>query len=334
MSSFYGGGEEFLKRLLSCLEDDFNIILICSSALLREKLKTAKVKVELVQGQTFIRYVRTFLTILNISRNSRNTVLLNGQGAGYFAALVNPLFNRSVWVQHTSVKYSNSGLKLKAVLFCLKQVSTVICVSHFLKSEIEQLIKKKNIKVIHNWLPAAAVKLINYNPTHGKLKVLFIGRLVEAKGIMPLIQIILEAGDMELIILGDGPLFTSIQANYSSSPAIRLMGWQQDITSFIEEAHINVVNSYSEGFSYTPIETGVCGLPSLISDIEVHKEISEDGKYAFLFKAGSVEDLKAKLLNLNNKRDELASMSAVCRDYFIKEFVASNYKEAYKKELL
>lgn len=334
MTSFYGGGEEYIIRLTRCLEADFNIRLLCCSKLLNEKLEKKNFQLLFIKGSAFIRYLRMFFSILTLPDKSNQVLLLNGQAPVYFALFLPWSFKKIVYVHHTSIEYYNSKVKQKLVFFCLKWVDSIICVSDFLKKEIDQFIKNKQVKVIYNWLPEDAITSFQYRANDGALKLIFIARLVEVKGILPLIEVVTALDNVELTILGDGPLYDQIKTKYQHSSTIHLLGWKNDKISFLQNAHINVVNSFSEGYSYTPVEAGVCGVPSLISDLEVHREISENGKNAFLFKTGSVEDLRNKLIYLRDNRTVLEKMSEACKSYFINKFVYSDYKEEYKKELV
>ncbi|GEO11627.1 glycosyltransferase family 4 protein [Segetibacter aerophilus] len=333
MTSFYGGGEEYIVRLVTCLQDDFDIKLICCSKLLGSKLREHRLQIQLVTGSTPATYLRIFYRILSLPQKGQQVLLLNGQGPVYFALFLPRAFKKLVYVHHTSIEYYNKPTKQKFVIHCLRKVGTVICVSNFLKNEVDKYIKNKLVKVIYNWLPADAVRPIDYPVKDPWLRIIFIARLVEVKGILPLIEVVIELANVELSILGDGPLYEQIKSNYGSYSNIKLLGWQNDKAAFFQRSHLNVVNSFSEGYSYTPVEAGVCGIPSLISDLEVHREISDNGKYAFLFKTGSKEDLKAKLIYLRDHRNELVKMSEECRIYFTNKFVYSDYKEQYKKEL-
>ena len=50
-----------------------------------------------------------------------------------------------------------------------------------------------------------------------------------------------------------------------------------------------------EGFGIVTMEAMAHGVPCLISDLDVHREITAAGTAAMLFRSGDVEDLRAKL---------------------------------------
>lgn len=333
MTTFYGGGEEYIVRLVNCLENEFDIALICCSKFLSEKLKNNNVRLQLVAGSVLVRYFTIFFKMLRLPCKKQQVVLLNGQGPAYFALFLPKLFKKLVYVHHTSLEYYNDKSKQRLVIYCLQKVDLLICVSWFLKKELDRYIHKRPVKVIYNWLPKEAIQSIPYPADEGTLHLLFMARLVEVKGILPLVEIVDKLEGVVLSVLGDGPLYDQIKTTYGNSTAIRILGWQNDKASFYKKVHLNVVNSFSEGYSYTPVEAGVCGIPSLISDLEVHREISDNGRFAFLFKAGSVEDLKDKLIYLKNNRKVLEEMSCKCKTYYTEKFVLSDYKEQYKREL-
>lgn len=333
MTTFYGGGEEYLVRLINCLQQELDIHLVCCSKLLQEKLKSAKVNVQYVQGSTVARYIKVWGIVMRVRSKPLRVLLLNGQGPIYLAPLVPKLFKKVVYVHHTAFEYYNSSTKNLLIKFCLQKVDRIISVSNFLKSELQRFTSKVPVTVIYNWLPETSVKQVSYNAFEGPLNLIYIARLVEVKGIIPLVEAVLKVENVELYILGDGPLYNTIFKNYSNQPSVKIMGWQNELFPFVQKAHLNVVNSFSEGYSYTPVEVGICGVPSLISDLDVHKEISDGGKYSFLFKTGSVENLVEKITYLNENRHVLAEMSERCKQHFINKFVQFDYKEQYLKEL-
>lgn len=332
VTTFYGGGEEYIIRLVSCLQDDFDINVICCSNLLREKLQKSKANIEMINEKGILRYIKVFMKILKLPNKEKEVLVLNGQGAAFLAPIIPVFFKKKLLIQHTSIEYYNSKIKIIAIKSCYQKLDAIICVSEFLKNEIEKYVKNVPLKVIYNWLPIEAVKPVDYNPFEKTLKLIFIGRLVEVKGILPLINLVTSLKDTELYVLGDGPLYNYIKSNFSHLGFIHLLGWQNNKLPIMGKVHLNVVNSFSEGYSYTPVETGVCGIPSLISDLKVHKELSENGKYSFIFKTGSAEDLKSKLNYLKENRAELNKMSQLCKKHFVTKFVFSNYKERYVEE--
>ena len=56
-----------------------------------------------------------------------------------------------------------------------------------------------------------------------------------------------------------------------------------------------VHSSNSEGFNLSAIEAGVAGLALFLSDIDVHREITHNGKYGTLFNPSCNGDLRQKI---------------------------------------
>src|SRR4051812_48165065 len=103
MSPFYGGGEEFAVRLANCLQDDFDIEVICRSNDLAEKVRKSGARIQLVQAGTFLAYINVLMKLLRLQDKHRKVLLLNGQGPAYLSLILPRVFKKVIGVQHTSI---------------------------------------------------------------------------------------------------------------------------------------------------------------------------------------------------------------------------------------
>ena len=104
---------------------------------------------------------------------------------------------------------------------------------------------------------------------------------------------------------------------------------------YLQASDILVSSSLAEGLPNTVLEAMACGLPSILSDIEPHKELILNEKYGVLFDVSSEDSLKAAFdasLSFN-----LQEMSAYIREKTVEDHsvltLAKNYRDIYKKAL-
>jgi glycosyltransferase involved in cell wall biosynthesis len=91
---------------------------------------------------------------------------------------------------------------------------------------------------------------------------------------------------------------------------VRFEGFHQDVQPFYDAADVFVMPSLGlEGLPLVTLEAMGNGLPCLLSDLPVHREITDAGHTARLFRTGDAADLKRQLCSLitdEHQREELA----------------------------
>ena len=104
---------------------------------------------------------------------------------------------------------------------------------------------------------------------------LFVGRLIYAKGAQDLISLLPELKekkkDLKIIIVGDGPyrveLENMVPKKYKNDVLFLGIKTQQEIVEILSIANIFVNLSYSEGFGITILEAGAVGLPIIATEV-------------------------------------------------------------------
>ena len=130
--------------------------------------------------------------------------------------------------------------------------------------------------------------------------VVFCGRLVANKGLLPLIDAVAKIPTITMLIIGDGPLKPSAEwrvRRWGISKRVRFLGWlqsQQEVIAAMQSARIFVMNSLSEGGPRTALEAMACGMPILTTHVGVMPEVIEDSVNG-LFTTGEPNDLQEKI---------------------------------------
>ncbi len=129
----------------------------------------------------------------------------------------------------------------------------------------------------------------------------FVGRLVDPKGLQTLLsgwQRLQER--IPLVIVGDGPHRTDLEANIQSGkhPGVTYRGRlpHNETLETIKSARFLIFPSeWYEGFPMTIAESFACGVPVLCSGLGSMQEIVTDGRTGLHFRPGAPEDLAQKV---------------------------------------
>lgn len=160
-----------------------------------------------------------------------------------------------------------------------------------------------------------AVKAWENKPKQGDKILLFVGRLVEAKGIRELYRVFnrLQAPDWQLWIVGNGEL----EAELPPTEKIKRIPFLQpkELVSVFQQATAACLPSHLEHWGLVVHEFALAGLPMLLSD-QVHAAqiFLVPGYNGYSFRAGSEEALEQALTRLLASTEaELSQMGAASR---------------------
>lgn len=181
------------------------------------------------------------------------------------------------------------------------RMQKLICVSQSLASDCEcrLRISKNQLLVIPNGisinsqlaptecdLPPADLSILWPGKLPSELLnpevrlLLFVGRLAEQKGVMPLLghaeQLLLDFPDLHLVLLGDGPLRAAVQkriADMRSGSQIHLLGWQTNVLPWMRQSELILVPSLYEGMPNVVLEAMSVARPTVCFDVEGVREL-------------------------------------------------------------
>jgi colanic acid/amylovoran biosynthesis glycosyltransferase len=191
-----------------------------------------------------------------------------------------------------------AALQAEAALF--------VCVSGFVRDRLlERGFPPEKLVVIHQGVaPAAAA------PAPGDPYILFVGRLVEKKGAASLIAamrlLAAEGGGARLVVIGDGPLATSLRRDAKGLADVSFLGWlpNPEVRRWMQGALALCVPSMTgrdgdaEGLPTVIFEAMAEGVPCVASNHAGIAEAVEDGETGFLVPEGDPPALAAALRSL------------------------------------
>lgn len=152
-------------------------------------------------------------------------------------------------------------------------------------------------------------------PASAPLKLLFVGRINQRKGIKYLLEAIalLPDADLELTVCGrvlDGlDLFQQAGRRVRVRPSVS----SEDLVKAYQQADLFVLPSIAEGFGQVLLEALACGLPILATTHTAGPDLIEDGKQGFIVEPRRPDQLAARIAWALSHRDDLLAMRAAAR---------------------
>lgn len=180
-------------------------------------------------------------------------------------------------------------------------------------------ISPDKIEVVYNPVNLDEIRALAVQPVEIPLKtrprIITIGRLVPQKDHETLLRsfkIARESVDAELVILGEGPLRSSLQKlahNLNLENSVVFAGWHPNPFAWLKTADLFVLSSIFEGFGNVLIEAMACGLPVVSTDCRHGpSEILSQGEFGRLVPTGNANLLGKAMLEIIVNGD--------CREHF------------------
>lgn len=270
---------------------------------------------------------------------------------GFIAILYKLFFNRNVKVQVVILGSDINGfdnfISRALIRFTLRFADGVVTVSRFLGSKIISMgYSGKKIAVCPMGVDTSA-----YNPNKRDEKIrdklhvekyllVFVGRIVEDKGIRYLIKampdIVRSNCEIKLAIIGDGNLLEEMKklaVSLEISKNVVFLGRVSDeeLPYYFACSDIFILPSFNEGFPLVVEEALASGTICMVSDIPVFKKFHQDYGLLFLVKKMDAEDIAKKVIDIISNKDKYEYIRQKGRRYAVNNFdwkiIALKYKE-------
>lgn len=144
---------------------------------------------------------------------------------------------------------------------------------------------------------------LSQKPVSGKVKVLYVGKLLKVKGISRLVNLVRNNDweNIEFLIAGSGPYEKEIRKLIKDNYPVRYLGYvnnKKDLVSVYHNADIVILPSFQENFGIVLIEAMACGLPVIAADCAGPREIVEDGVNGRLIPQDNEEAFRNAIITL------------------------------------
>ena len=187
----------------------------------------------------------------------------------------------------------------------------IVAVSMTVKEAImaETFAPAEKITVIHNGIDGSKIPQKTWEKNGEPLKVLYVGRIEESKGLKELLKACKTLGGVFVNIVGDGPFLEELKA------ISRQLKMSQKVLFYGKLPYEKVTEMYAcndvfvlptkrvEGLPMTLVEAAFAGLPLIATNMGGNKDAVENDVNGFLLDKLSVELLRTKLGELATNRD-------------------------------
>lgn len=151
---------------------------------------------------------------------------------------------------------------------------------------------------------------------------LFVGRLVEEKGLRTVLQAT-WLSNFRLIIIGEGPMQQEVIEHTMKNPNVVYLGQQNKATVISHMkacAGLIFPSLWYEGLPLTMIEAFSAGTPVIATNHGSMKELIQHGVNGLLFEPGKERDLVRKIEDITLERVDVGAISENARATYLRYF--------------
>jgi colanic acid/amylovoran biosynthesis glycosyltransferase len=200
----------------------------------------------------------------------------------------------------------------------------VAAITEYARSQIYRWIDIEDwpkVQIVHCGVDPSFLATPTSEP--GGNRLITVGRMVEQKGQMMLIEALARArdagADFELVVIGDGPLRGALErriAELRLGDVVDLQGWQDSrhVAREVDAALALVLPSFAEGLPIVLMEAMARIRPVVATRVGGIRELVEPGVNGWLVAPSSIEELTEALVELaRTDRQRLAAMGKAGR---------------------
>jgi len=215
----------------------------------------------------------------------------------------------------------------------------IICTSHAERDELAALLPPsaaRRLVVVHNGIDLPpevdpeqrAAARAELGLADGDVAALFLGELHERKAPLDAVAAAEAAhargAQLVLLVAGDGPEAAAVNAR--AGPAVRPLGFRDDVPRLLAAADLMVMPSAREGLSFAVLEAMGRGLAMVVSDSPGNAEaVGDAGVIVPLGDRALLDDVLARLATDEARR---ACLGAAARERVALDFTLRRFREA------
>jgi glycosyltransferase involved in cell wall biosynthesis len=231
------------------------------------------------------------------------------------------------------VFFGTSVVKRRIGRLILQRPDAVVLLAEIERRAYERFTPLRRLSVIPNAinLDNGTSENLSERFSHEPLRLGYIGRLVEAKGIMDIVEalhLLSERGihGFRLVIAGAGPMERTLRERIDSlslDKEITLAGplFGEAKLRFWQNTDLFVFPTFHpEGLPYTVLESLAMGVPMVTTRIGGISDAVTEGTHAIFVQPHDPSAIAEALLALTSNREQLQRMSVACRRRAVEQY--------------
>ena len=223
----------------------------------------------------------------------------------------------------------------------INKSNKVVAISNAVKEKYSKYVDVDKIKTIYDGVDVEKF----YDPqktifNNSSIKFIFIGNVAIYKGILDFVEACIllnnsNFNDFEVLIVGagDDQVIDEVKRRFSDAnmtSRVKFLGYQKDVTPFLNESDIFCMCTRWEAFGRTTVEAMLSGNLVIGANTAGTKDLINDGVTGILYEQGNAEDLCEKMLFAINNKSKSIKIADSGRKYMFENMSAEkNADEIY-----
>ncbi|MFH1905667.1 MAG: glycosyltransferase [bacterium] len=278
-------------------------------------------------------FLKSFFFMMK-HKNKISVIHSHGMLASFIAKIFKILFRKKIVMStHAIYNFRHPSLFSIVIKHTLSSFDCILAISEQSKKELVNIgIKENKIRVYKYWVnqkvfrPMDKMECKNRLNWQGKFIVLFVGRLLEIKGVRLLVEASRKLEkNIYISIVGDGPLEDELRTEAECNNRLIFEGKvnNKDLNIYYNAADIVIVPSiYEEGYGRIILEALSCGTTVIASKRGGIMEALTQ-KVGILIKP-TVENIVNSIDEVYQNEEKRAALSSCAREYALKNFNEKN----------
>jgi glycosyltransferase involved in cell wall biosynthesis len=272
-------------------------------------------------------------------RNYVDVIHAHGLNAAFVTkVLAGPFGKKAVVSIHAIYNLPERPMLARLMKISLSSFDTILTLANRSKTELLKIgLDNARVKVFTQWVDQRVFRPINKVKCKKELGlesdfvVLFVGRLLEIKGVKVLLEVARRFADVKsmlFVFVGDGPLSNEVAVASGNLENVLYIGKVEikELISYYNAADVVIVPSiYEEGFGRVILEALSCGTPVIASNRGGIPE-ALDSSVGMLIEP-RVDEIRRAIESLYANPEKLAAFQRNCRAYAENRFSENNAKE-------
>lgn len=225
------------------------------------------------------------------------------------------------------------------ILHIYDKIDLYISPSRFLKNKVQEMGLKGKVVYLPN-----CVDIESFNPAYEwqEQSIVYVGRLSHEKGVRTLINAVKDIDNIQLKIIGDGPIKTDLKRQVESEQINNVLFCGYKTGRYLHDEIRNAMflvipSEWYENNPLSVIEAFALGKPVVGARIGGIPELVQDWETGLTYTSGDSHDLNEKIELLLTHSHIIHEMGKKAREYVEKKLNAESHYEqlmkVYKKAL-